>query len=239
MTKRDPEIARYFGPESIQIVLDFNAQDVKPHSNKVKGDPEKSARRRLTKWLTRTGFLSNCDDISSVSDLRPWICEIRGHYSYRRIPAASVITIHNLLMGETRTDTALNFIGVHDRLGDLLALESKGPVAAESVIKAVDTAFSKNHSEKIRVFSDSIEVAKDRLQALRKFAEVEFCAGDARFAISELLHSRCFVGTSSKISIWVVIFRNYLEADKESSMPINLRENIILNIGANKRISYY
>ena len=239
VTKRDPEIARYFGAESVQIVFDFKAEAVKAPSINVKGHRERSARRYLAICLTRIGFLSSCDDIKSVSDLKPWVCEIRGHYSYRRIPVTSAITIHNVLIGKTSMSSALDFIGVHDRLGDLLSLESKGPVAAESVINAVDTALLKNHSGNIRVFSDSIEVAIARLQTLSEFAEVEFCEGDARSAISELLHSRCFVGTSSKISIWIVIFRNYLDADTESLMPRNLRENLILNIGDNKKISYY
>ncbi len=239
VTKRSPEIAQYFRKDEVRIVLDFSNSSSGSKALPVKFSLRRAGRTIIVRFLIYSGFLSNCDEKDSFTSLKPWVLQIRGHYSYLRIKRATIMKIYTSMNKEREVDPARYFIGVHDRLGDLLSLDSKGPTSSHAVISELHKAIQENPAIGVRVFSDSIEEAKKRLMSVESLADIEYCDQDPKSTIIQLVSSRYFLGTSSKISIWVVIFRNSVDPQGINVMPSNLRENLISNIGTSECISYY
>ena len=239
VTKRNPEIAQFFKKDEVKAVLDFSNSKNGSKSSSVKFSLRRTGKKLVVRILTWSGFVSNCDKGDSLAYLKPWVLEIRGHYSYRRIDYKTVLEIFSSMAKGSKLEPTSQFVGVHDRLGDLLSLDSKGPTPASEVISELRRAIEENPGLGIRVYSDSIIEATNRLKPIVNLAEIEYCDQDPKSTIIQLVGSQHFVGTSSKISIWVVIFRNCIEAEKINVMPMNLRENLISNIGTSKCISYY
>lgn len=239
VTKRDPDIAQFFKADAVKVVLDF--------SNKSQETGRKSSgfkapilgKSILARILTFLGFLSNCDESRSFNKLKPWVLEVRGHYSYRRIKQSTAQKIYRQLIDGNQTDSVDPYIGVHDRLGDLMSLASKGPTPVDSLLSEMQKGIQRNPTLNVKVFSDSIEEAKKRLMPLGNLAEIEYCDLNPTLTILALINSEYFVGTSSKISLWVVIFRSFLHPENISVMPSNLENNLVSNIGTRANISCY
>jgi hypothetical protein len=239
VTRRNPDIAHFFHSDSVGVVRDFDRQSHEEVVKRPRFQVRKLGRAVASRVLTFSGFLSSCEEVDSIESLKPWVLEIRGHYSYRKIKHSTVNEIYQQLIGACEVDSPRAYIGVHDRLGDLMSLDSKGPTPVEALTTEIRKAIQQNPKLSVKVFSDSIEDAQKRLELLSGFSEFEYIDVDPTLTIHSLVRSEFFVGTSSKISLWVVIFRNSAFRGKKSAMPSNLQMNLISNIGIIETISYY
>lgn len=239
VTRRNPDIAHFFNSDSVEVVRDFGRKSHEEVVKRPRLQIRNLVRAIASRFLTISGFLSSCEEVDSIESLKPWVLEIRGHYSYRKIKHSTVNEIYRQLIDANEVESARNYIGVHDRLGDLLSLDSKGPTPVEALTAEISNAIQQNPKLSVKVFSDSIEEAKKRLGLLSGFSEFEYIDVDPTLTILSLVRSEYFVGTSSKISLWVVIFRNSAFSGEKSTMPSNLQMNLISNIGFRQNISYY
>jgi hypothetical protein len=115
-------------------------------------------------------------------------------------------------------------ISIHLRLGDLLQIQEKSPTNKEGVRRVVADVVSQTKLNDLLVFSDTPEVAIQWLQGFHgvKLANDELQLSAIKSMIS-MIESEVFIGTGSKISIWVGLFRVFLAPLKKTYLPFNLK----------------
>jgi hypothetical protein len=114
-------------------------------------------------------------------------------------------------------------IGIHYRLGDLLDLSEKTFVKAARILKLIENDYIDSKFDWCVVFSDSPIKAKSLLHSLAQNFDLEIPEENTLSTIQKLSQYRNFIGTNSKISIWVVLFRDYLTISGTNYLPIDLR----------------
>ena len=190
------------------------------------------------------GFIASCDNERSVALLKPWVFSIRGHYSKLVIDAevlnAMIKRAKNYNFKHLEIDSTVSVrSALHYRLGDLLTLSIKSPIEAERVASCI----TKLDNRDLVIISDSTEIAS---QLLTKFARgVRFKTLDLPIweAIQFLSSVQVFIGTPSKITEWVAIFRVHFAFDnRETMLPVEMKtqmNQVLFNEQKTKLISYY
>ena len=125
------------------------------------------------------------------------------------------------ILGITSNSLEQNFTGVHYRMGDLPTLKPSALVPLDSISKVInDLIKSGAVIDKVRIYSDSI-VENSNLQ-LPKEINSEWKSVDTLQTISELSKAKYFIGTSSKVSLWVAIFRWALDTPGDVYLPTSI-----------------
>ncbi len=225
VTRREPEIIQLF-PE-----FDFvNVDDFSGRSNHDSGFQKPSLnllfRKMARKFFLFSGFLAeeNFDDRRLV---RPWTLAIRGHYFHREVSPDFL----NLLSLRLKSFVKSNFeelgndITLHYRLGDLVELKNKNFIDPKRISS---TMHQIKESKKVSIFSDSPDIAISLLWESnneKSLTPLNLPTIETLYAASKGL---AFVGTSSKISYWIVLLRlqksqssvNYLPLEDEATIEI-------------------
>lgn len=178
--------------------------------------------------LQKSGFLATANDDYEYAKIRSWTIDIRGHYSKRTISNETLSQMKtraercgkSWFTGCLSESINLDVFRIHVRLGDLLTLGTKEPLAFERIYSAIsqyDTIDS--GSRTFYVASDSLEIACTNF--LEKFPQDLLIpvVGDPWSTISVLSRSGIFIGTNSKISVWVAILRFNQDRTSKVSLP--------------------
>jgi len=195
-------------------------------------------RKDLKKFLRgRAKFTARFLNLHSTSntdreylELKPWVLSIRGHYSHRALSDQSLRKIANLIGLLRQVDTSRNdgIIAVHYRLGDLVDIHNKSYIHPITITQVVSESAQSFNLNSIRVYSDSPEIAWDLLGKSFQDRNLEVLSRTTVETIYELVNSPVFVGTNSKISVWVAILRDRLWSGKSSFLPMQLQESFQL-----------
>ena len=131
-------------------------------------------------------------------------------------------------------------ITIHYRLGDLLYLAEKAPVN-DNRLAAEVLRVQKSYPGKISLFSDSAQVASGLLVKHGIYCDITNSNLETIDVINAARISGYFVGTSSKISYWVICLRNLGGSQISASMPSSDLPNLspLIGIDASKQINYY
>lgn len=177
--------------------------------------------------LSLSGLYARANSDIEFERLKPWVMSIRGHYTARSIPTWAILEIFN----QAKSKGLIEFYaenpldsGIHYRLGDLLVLQTKGPTDSFKVATAVSIAREKFNAEKVSIFSDSGNQAKAILDELCPGIDFEICEGDTWDVIGSLVAARVFIGTSSKVSEWIAIFRVALDVNSQMLLPSHFQK---------------
>ena len=196
------------------------------------------------KFLLTTGIIANCNENKETTNLKPWVLSIRGHYSGREISFNSAKTILEKINNEFQTlenNTNINAITLHYRLGDLELLSEKSSINAERVKNILEEILDRGTMREIYLYSDSILLAKSKLTSSRH--ELNLIAREISplKTIHECVHSKVFIGTNSKISIWVAILRATKSLNQISYLPMEIKHMLIgdENSFVHKSIKFY
>ena len=226
VTIRKSELNELLPTEHLTYLSDFSKESKVEDSQDVHsfhcfkfGNLLRNLGKFILGW---SGFFARANSDRDFGNLKPWIMSIRGHYTDRTIPTWAILEIFSQakskglikFYGESRLDS-----GIHYRLGDLLALESKGPTDSSKVATAVSTAREKFDSGKVTIFSDSGNQAKAILDELCPEVDFEICEGNTWDVIGSLVAARVFIGTASKVSEWIAIFRVVLDVNSQMVLP--------------------
>ena len=236
ISRRDSELQGLF-PEVEKIVVD----DFKlPEKTKAHGrakNPKISLSQLVKKSLLISGLLATSNDAAEYISIKPWVYEIRGHYSYRPISRKSadiilrkIINIANFDEPKTKT------LGIHLRIGDLLNLETKSIVDIEKLGRELTRVLQKYNFEFARIYSDSPQLALSYLQPYLVGLKIQVAERSALNLLSDSLHFDYFVGTNSKISFWAVFFRFNALFASEQSIPAENRQNLLSLEGPESRL---
>lgn len=222
VTRRAPEVVELFPEITFKYLEDYSI-------SKVGGD---SGSRKLgvllaqylKKLITSVRILQTCDDDSSFERIMFWTRSIRGHYSYRTVSQEFLALLNSRLCNISQ-DSDINdgVCSVHYRLGDLLLLENKHPLAPETILCELERLSNVFNFSRVEIFSDSPSRAMELLnpQGLKNIFTPDV---DTVSVMARASHSEYFLGTSSKVSFWIAAIRSAV-FNKQSSIPShNIRE---------------
>jgi hypothetical protein len=238
VTRRDPAILFY--SRNVKEKDDYKIIN----SNHENFKYRKNVLFFAKKFLLTTGIIANCNENKETTNLKPWVLSIRGHYSGREISFNSAKTILQKINNEFQTlenNTNINAITLHYRLGDLELLSEKSSIKAERVKKISEEILDRGTTREIYLYSDSILLAKSKLTS--SMHELNLIAREISplKTIHECVHSKVFIGTNSKISIWVAILRATKSLNQISYLPIEIKHMLIgdENSFVHKSIKFY
>ena len=240
VTRRNSEVGGIFKNIEVEEIKDFSqVEAVAPEKESNHSAAFKNIFKSL---LVKLKVLLTLDDSTNLNSVRFWTLSIRGHYSYRRISSESInLLLSNLTPGGLERLNAKEFeevqLGVHYRLGDLLELSTKQPMQVERLSKAVESRLELNSDKTITVFSDSPSKALSLLRKKMPNATIVNKNLPTWETIGVLLNSESFVGTFSKISLWVVVLRYFSSDLRPSYMPIESSENLKQLLGDSLEVS--
>ena len=237
VTKRVPEITNLPFSIEFRVVDDFSAGGKSGTLSKPR-NIFKSISRRLA---LSTGVLASADNDREYQNIKSWAKQIRGHYSRRSISHEFLIDLEAGLNSQAWKDSpSLGNLTVHYRLGDLLSLAEKSPIDDFRLAKEI-ARVQENQPGKITLFSDSPNVALELLGRYGIDSDITHSNLKTLDVLNVARQSNYFIGTSSKISYWIICLRKLRGDITNSSMPATDLANLTPLIGeeAAKAITYY
>ncbi len=229
ITRRDLEISTLVPPWIKVSVIDDFQTGVKRHSNKP------SLKSFFIKALIFMNLITRPNDDQSFSNIKIWTISARGHYSQIQHPPAVFQELSKLLdisPSNVRSDENV----VHYRLGDLLSLD-KGFIKPESLSQIINSLSNR----KWLVLSDSPRSARNLLnQNGCVIKSGEYKQLQSIDVIQKGVGASVFIGTNSKISIWISLFRIKF-GERETYLPLTLQEalNSIIGTVHNDVLKFY
>ena len=193
----------------ITQVNDFNSSSHNPSDNSSNSKVF-TFKSLIKKILVFTRIICTANTDLEYKKIRPWTLALRGHYFYRTIEPNFY---DFLLLNLNSKITSLNDSGkmaIHYRMGDLLNLDTKSIYPVEKIIEKVNRVTTENSYTKIMVYSDSPQEAKTVLVSAGLSKDSIVRDIETIDVICECVGAGYFIGTNSKISLWIVNIRRYL-----------------------------
>jgi hypothetical protein len=216
VTRREPEVLQLFPNLEFETVDDFIGRENHDSNSRVPSLPSRF-RGLVRRILLFSGLLAeeNTDDINRA---HRWTVAVRGHYFHRSV-SAEFLELLKIRLSECVVEDSSIYkseITLHYRLGDLLELANKSfvdPQRVGSILSQIQ------QSNTVAVFSDSPVVAVTLIKKMvgNKFLHsVDYSTMETIYAA---LRGVAFVGTSSKISYWVVLLRLAYSINSSNYLP--------------------
>lgn len=253
VTERQLEIGTLLNQLGFEYVekLDFvsDHSDAEIASNRI--NLLVSIRRVVVYILRQSRIIAGCN---YRTDAKFWTTQIRGHYAYRKISKKTLgVLFDGLELGnnDANNKELTSRIVVHYRLGDLLLLEEKGEIALERLSSAIFTELKNNQQTKnLLVLTDSPEVCRTRFNSV--ILDLESLGVSTTISSESSIQTivcgvkaESFIGTNSKISFWIIYFRDLINPSSNritSYAPIeNVQAitSVIEGNFSNHRILYF
>ena len=190
-------------------VNDYRVED-KEYGNQVKSN-EVKLKRFLISFLYYFDFIVSANSNLEFNKVRPWTVSTRGHYFNREVSTDFYKYLLDQIKFEEKPDIRSQFeIKIHYRMGDLLTLTEKSILPADKIIDKISQVKKNHNNVKINVYSDSPQVAKETLLRAGLTDEFKVSNRSTIDVIRECVHANYFIGTSSKVSLWIVNIRRYM-----------------------------
>lgn len=237
VTERAPEIANLPFPHNFKVVDDFSQTGQSGETSSLR----KVVRRIVKKVVSGFGIVASGDTDLEFRKIRPWVRQIRGHYSRRTISNSFLIKLETFLNSALDgASSSSTDIAIHYRLGDLLALAEKSPITVDRIATEV-IRIQRHYPGRISLFSDSPQTAFELLANMGVICDFSDSSRESLEVINLARSASYFIGTSSKISYWVVCLRHLSKNQVKSSMPSSDEQNLspLIGGGASKLINYY
>ena len=165
----------------------------------------------LIKILYFFKFIVSANSEPDFDSVQPWTVSTRGHYVNRKFSTPFYEYLLKHIKPEEKLSSCIQFeIAIHYRLGDLLTLTQKSISPADKIIDLVGQIQKSQNDLKINVYSDSPQIAREML--LSAGLTNEFTVWDLPTidVIRACIGANYFIGTSSKVSLWIVNIRRYM-----------------------------
>ena len=219
ITARNSEIDFLSNKINLLKVDDYRAGSIDKRSRASTSKPIFYFLKVFIKSLANYFRFVITDD-KKVLKVKFWTFSVRCTYTSNILRKQDIVHMADIL-GITSNISEQNFTGVHYRMGDLPTLKPSALVPLDSVSKVInDLVKAGAVIDKVRIYSDSI-IENSNLQ-LPKEIDTECKSVDTLQTISELSKAHYFIGTSSKVSLWVVIFRWALNTPGDVYLPTSI-----------------
>lgn len=187
--------------------------------------------RGLKRFLSLLGFIDSLEPADGHAITKFRTIQFRGHYTYFSLDQAVLAELialpdeSGLPLFEIDKPILESQMGIHFRLGDLLELESKSYLDPERISKLIQGNLCDSGCDVV-VYTDSLDDFWTRIRDGIKVDNVTASSKDPITTIQELVRSNIFIGTTSKISIWICIFRCLTAVGRISYMPIEMKQTL-------------
>ena len=191
----------------IVTVNDFKPRDTNLASQSKRPIPFASY---VKNFLIFFGFVSTANSSRDLKKIKPWIISLRGHYFYRPVsPSFYPYLLNHIDKIDQSLDKNKANVSLHYRMGDLLKLEEKSIVPINQIAEVVSKVLNQYDNVDFHLFSDSPKEAAELLlgAGIKKKMTVHDLPGIE--VIRSCYKSDFFIGTNSKISLWIVNLRRY------------------------------
>lgn len=208
VTSRSSELS-FINNLEFEIV---NVNDFKPRNK----DFSSQRKRPVTfasiikKFLILVGLVSTANSSSDYKKIKPWVISLRGHYFYRPVSPSFYSYLLNYIdkFDENMNKRKAN-VSLHYRMGDLLKLEEKSIVPVNRITEVVLKVLKQYDNVEFHLFSDSPKEATKLLMSAGIDVKITVHDLPAIEVIRSCYKSDFFIGTNSKISLWIVNLRRY------------------------------
>ncbi len=229
VTFREPEVVSLLGRSEWAFVDDFKV----PVS--FFQTPPKRIMSLVKESVSFVGFISTASSLSDLHKIKPWIRQIRGHYSDLQVHEDKLVTFLETVMGidtfELSDNVNSHVLVCQYRLGDLLHLTDKNPIEIDRLVKVVRSLCKYEIIKKIKILTDSVIPAREALsEKLDWEGEVFYNCKTPADTLRDGVMADYFIGTTSKISIWIAVIRFYLKKQSVTFMPIELSQTLYRKI---------
>ena len=173
----------------------------------------------IKKTLEKLYIFINFDQNQDINKIKPWTTIVRGHYSKRLISddflsyCVEKFTNHN-------SHFPSKTLVIHYRLGDLINLSNKSIIAPNYVIAKIRKIAEIEKLEQILVYSDTVSEAEKLLLPIKNLSDsIQFSNESTFTVVQNSIRAKYFIGTNSKVSIWISNLRKY------QNVPTELLQN--------------
>ena len=219
VTERKSEIDFLSDRVNLILVHDFEHMAKEKNTNKTLTFRIRTRFKNLVKTILNYVRLIITNE-SDIQKIKPWTTNVRCSYVNIELSTKVIRDLGNLLQYNSKILNT-NFIGIHLRVGDLVALKPQSLVNISTISKLINNLnLMKGNPNKIIVYSDS-ELNLDSFNLLTDFA-IELRNIDTLNTIFDLTSPRVFIGTNSKVSLWIAIFRYGFEIPGIVLLPTSI-----------------
>jgi len=155
--------------------------------------------------LYKLGLYSSCNSQNDLKSLKPWVLTIRGSYNF--YPSDSFFDYLIKKLNIEPDDLYSRYNLIHYRLGDLITLQTKKPIEEEVIVEQVKQLYLSTLNPKFCVISSDPEIAQKKFSEFNLPYDIDFLYTKPSDVLKFGLSSSSFIGTNSKMSIWVVMLR--------------------------------
>ena len=239
VTKRYSEIEVLFPELTCYWVDDFEGDDL-IRQKRVFLEVLFTFIRQILKNVTKKlGIVASLNTDYEYRKVRFWVLQIRGHYSHRSISLDHLKVLSKKIEMVESANPPKGILGVHYRLGDLLNLQDKNPIDSERLVKSIRNVLNEREITELALFSDSPAVALDRINEISMGINVNAYSLSAIDTLKESLSYEIFIGTNSKISLWIAYLRFFHSAFYGNILPKELESTYRYNLPETNQIKTY
>ena len=208
-------------PQSILQGFSFSIVDDYKHTDLGTQDSismNKSMIRLFVAQLIQAlGLLSRPNSESDFKKIKRFVLEIRGHYSNLELQHEEVSWIFTSLQLTPFPTGLENRISLHYRLGDLLRIKEKNPITIDRILTELNKF---DYINELCLYSDSPD-SEALLEIKKRVVPMRTTVKHLNTldVIFDSLNSKVFVGTNSKISNWIAIFRVFSNSEGTTLIP--------------------
>lgn len=242
VTRREFEL-----PSSL-IVPHKVIDDFKP-GNSVVINKKKKFRNKIIKglkialnsFLHKTKIVLSFEDYSDANKIWFGTYQIRGHYSYISLAPKDLRNINEVFKFNEKSNQINNSVVIHYRMGDLVRADISKQVISEEILISVISKLIIDYSGlKVKLFTEGQPIALLNY-LIKEQLDFETIVGDPIGILKAGLKAKIFLGSNSKLSIWICIFRSFSNSEKNPSfMPNSLKRNVENILGSDwSEIKYY
>lgn len=220
ITKRESEINFLNSQINIKSVEDFTSNHIRSTRNSFKMRFLKLNKEQIRSFLNFCKLVITDDN--NVMSIMPWTTDIRCTYSKINLSSELIKSLGFLLKFDPE-QAKKDIIGVHYRAGDLLMLKTESLIPLKIILNQIENLnIDQTKPKKVVFYSDSdLELLDFKTSSNLK---LEFKRTDTLGTILELARANVFIGTNSKVSLWVAILKYGFEIPSLILLP-----NTILN----------
>lgn len=177
-------------------------------------------RNIFRKIMLSLGTLNSSNAEEDFRRIRPWIMSVRGHYTQIQLTDADIQGLmKNFDLDGDKSMVTAN--AIHYRLGDLLNLDEKSIVNPDRVLQ-----IWKNHLKAelpLQIFSDGDRIEFEKVwKSVEGPMSFEFHMLSPIETIQSCFRAEQFIGTNSKLSLWIAIFR-IVRTSRPTYIPIEIQ----------------
>lgn len=215
ITERRSEIGILRDRVKIEEILDFNHSNT-PAKNSYKffNSINRYSIEIVKRILDKLRIIIYTEQ--KVYKLKPWTRELRCSYSNTNLEIIDIRYLAKLLNLDSYRALP-KVIGVHFRSGDLQTLKPASYIPKEVMVRIINERNLRHDFSRVEIYSDSLLKESD-FNSINQ-TEISIKILDTLKTIDELMDSGCFIGTNSKVSLWVALFRYSFDIPGEIVVP--------------------